>query len=232
MELEDIPEVAEIERQSFAAPWPMHAYRRELQDNRLSRYVVAYWISPGEGEREPQRVGARATREAAAQSPVQRSLVRRALSQLFQGLGRRDHRTQDWTIVGYAGLWLMLDEGHITTIAVRPTLRGQGIGELLLIGLIDLAAAAGANYVTLEVRVSNAVAQTLYKKYGFREEGLRKRYYSDNREDALIMWSEPLGSAVFQKRLVSLKAALEKKLQNAPPPEPHDHPERLGPPQQ
>jgi ribosomal-protein-alanine N-acetyltransferase len=112
----------------------------------------------------------------------------------------------------------MLDEAHVTTIAVRPSERGQGIGELLFIGLIDIAASLGARFVTLEVRASNYVAQQLYKKFGFREEGVRRRYYSDNGEDALIMWSEPLGSPAFQNRLARLKAELDTKLAHARPP--------------
>ncbi len=92
-------------------------------------------------------------------------------------------------IVGYGGMWVILDEAHVTTIAVDPAYRGQHIGERLLLGLIDAALGRGARWMTLEVRRSNDVAQTLYKKYGFREIGVRKGYYSDNREDAIVMWS-------------------------------------------
>lgn len=91
-------------------------------------------------------------------------------------------------IVGYAGLWKVLDEGHITNIAVHPEFRGQGIGSLLLEALLYLAKQEEIVSMTLEVRKSNLVAQGLYTKYGFSKEGIRKAYYADNKEDAVIMW--------------------------------------------
>lgn len=91
-------------------------------------------------------------------------------------------------VIGYAGMWLILDEGHITNIAVHPEYRGIGAGKLLLEALIEICRIESINSITLEVRKSNIVAQSLYKKYGFVEEGIRKEYYGDNREDAIIMW--------------------------------------------
>jgi len=117
-------------------------------------------------------------------------------------------------LVGYAGMWLMLDEAHITTIGVRRIARGYGLGELLLQSLIEQAGEMGAQRVTLEVRVSNLVAQNLYRKYGFAEEGVRRRYYSDNGEDALIMTTGPIDSPEYQRRLRERKLALEQKLKN------------------
>lgn len=93
-------------------------------------------------------------------------------------------------VVGYAGMWIILDEGHITNIAVDPTYRSQGIGQGLLDELTKLAVERGAIAMTLEVRVSNAEAQSLYTKLGFVPRGIRKGYYQDNKEDALIMWRE------------------------------------------
>ena len=113
-------------------------------------------------------------------------------------------------LVGYAGMWVILDEAHVTTIAVDPEYRGQHIGERLLVGLLDAAIARGARWMTLEVRKSNATAQTLYKKYGFREIGVRKAYYSDNREDAIVMWTGNLLERDFQARLLELRAQLEE----------------------
>lgn len=95
---------------------------------------------------------------------------------------------KDGKIVGYGGLWLILDEGHITNIAVSPEYRGQGIGNLIVEGLVDICEKKGINNMTLEVRKSNLVAQSLYKKYGFIDCGVRKGYYSDTKEDAVIMW--------------------------------------------
>lgn len=91
-------------------------------------------------------------------------------------------------IVGYTGMWIILNEVHITNIAVLPEYRGHKIGEALLCRIIEDAVMAGCRGITLEVRVSNIVAQNLYRKYDFAVEGIRKGYYSDNGEDALIMW--------------------------------------------
>jgi [ribosomal protein S18]-alanine N-acetyltransferase len=91
-------------------------------------------------------------------------------------------------IVGYAGMWHICDEGHITNIAVHPEFRGIGIGSLLMESLIQKASDLEIISMTLEVRKSNAAAQALYRKYGFEDGGLRKAYYADNNEDAIIMW--------------------------------------------
>ncbi|WP_405054356.1 ribosomal protein S18-alanine N-acetyltransferase [Tepidibacillus marianensis] len=91
-------------------------------------------------------------------------------------------------IAGYAGMWLLFDEGHITNVAIRPELRGKKLGELMMRQLMLTAKAMGASSMTLEVRVSNNTAISLYKKLGFKEEGIRKNYYADTLEDAMIMW--------------------------------------------
>jgi len=112
---------------------------------------------------------------------------------------------QEDRLVGYAGMWVILDEAHITTIAVELAFRGQHIGERLLVGLIDAGVERGARWMTLEVRNSNLTAQALYRKYGFREIGTRKGYYSDNREDAIVMWTGNLRERDFQARLADLR---------------------------
>lgn len=96
----------------------------------------------------------------------------------------------DRKIVGYVGIWLILDEGHITNVAVHNDYRGQKIGDKLVQALVNLCKENNINSMTLEVRVSNIVAQNLYKKYGFKLAGIRKEYYSDNKEDAMIMWND------------------------------------------
>ncbi|BCJ87190.1 ribosomal protein S18-alanine N-acetyltransferase [Effusibacillus dendaii] len=93
-------------------------------------------------------------------------------------------------IVGYSGMWIILDEAHITTIAVDPDFQGRKIGEHLLRQMMVLAVWNSAERMTLEVRVSNKVAQNLYQKMGFVNCGIRKKYYSDNQEDAIIMWAD------------------------------------------
>ena len=115
----------------------------------------------------------------------------------------------DTEIVAYGGMWLMVDEAHITTFAVHPAWRRQRVGERLLLAFLDLAVARQAREATLEVRLSNIAARRLYEKYGFRPVGLRPRYYSDNGEDALIMTTEPVGEQPFRERIERLREALD-----------------------
>jgi [ribosomal protein S18]-alanine N-acetyltransferase len=114
-------------------------------------------------------------------------------------------------VVGFGGLWVMVDEAHITTFAVDPRWRRRGVGEWLLLALLDRAVARQAREATLEVRLSNTPARRLYEKYGFRPVGIRPRYYSDNGEDALIMTTDPLASPAMRDRLAGLRAALEAR---------------------
>lgn len=213
MELEDIAAVMEVERQSFSTPWPGHAYRRELKENRLARYVVARRTGPLPPEEDGQ--GGSEDRSASPRGRGWRSM----LSRLLDAIGgpvemspEAEERAR--RVVGYAGFWLMVDEAHITAIAVSPVYRGLGLGDLLLLSLIDLAQEMGAHYLTLEVRASNTLAQNLYRKYGFKETGVRRRYYSDDNEDALIMWSDPLESADFREMVERHRRTLLERLRS------------------
>jgi len=190
MVLSDIEKVMEIEQASFPTPWPASAYRYELRRNDMAHYLVAELRVPAEKEDfsgDERGLGAKL-----------RQLVSRASSPS--------------SIVGYGGFWLMEREAHIGTIAVKPEYRGRGIGELLLATMIERAVELGAEVMTLEVRVSNHVAQKLYRKYGFLQTGLRRRYYSDNQEDALIMSTDSLISPYFQTKFRNLKTLLGEKL--------------------
>ena len=102
---------------------------------------------------------------------------------------------EDGHVVGYAGAWIILDESHITNIAVREDARGRGLGRRLTQELLQTLSSLGACYATLEVRVSNLRAQQLYKSLGFVSVGKRKRYYEDNGEDAFLMVCEHLPEA-------------------------------------
>jgi [ribosomal protein S18]-alanine N-acetyltransferase len=104
-------------------------------------------------------------------------------------------------VVGFAGLWLMVDDAHITTFSVHPDWRRQGIGRQLLLNLVELSHAIGARRMTLEVRASNGGAQALYRSFGFEVEGRRVRYYSDDGEDALIMTTPALDDARMRRIL-------------------------------
>lgn len=95
-------------------------------------------------------------------------------------------------VVGYAGMWVLFDEAHVTNVAVHPEYRGRKVGECLMLELIAIGARRGATRMTLEVRPSNHVAQNLYAKLGFAPGGLRPGYYTDTGEDAIIMWKEGL----------------------------------------
>jgi [ribosomal protein S18]-alanine N-acetyltransferase len=112
-------------------------------------------------------------------------------------------------IVAYGGMWLMVDEAHITTFAVHPAWRRQRIGERLLLAFLDLAVDRGAREATLEVRLSNLPARRLYEKYGFRPVGLRPRYYSDDNEDAVIMTTEALDEPRMRERIERLRVELD-----------------------
>lgn len=96
--------------------------------------------------------------------------------------------TLDQKIVGYAGMWIVIDDAQITNIAVLPDYRGRRIGERLLYYIMQYAKSVGVQRLSLEVRVSNIIAQKLYRKYGFVPGGIRKNYYTDNQEDAIVMW--------------------------------------------
>jgi len=113
----------------------------------------------------------------------------------------------DGELVGFAGIWLMVDEAHVSTIAVDPRFRGRGVGTRLLLGLLDLARAGGAAVATLDVRPTNHDAIRLYDRAGFKEVGRRVRYYEDTGEDALIMTTGPLD--------VKQQAEYESILRNA-----------------
>ena len=167
MRIDHLPEVQAIEKASFTSPWPSHAYRSELETNRLAHYLVA---------------------------------------------------TVHDRVIAYGGIWLMVDEAHVTTFAVHPAWRRRSIGAVLLLALLDLAVDRQAREATLEVRLSNMAARKLYEKFGFRPVGVRPRYYSDDGEDALIMTTEPLDTAGMRERIARLRAELDA----APAPEAPD----------
>ena len=195
MQLRNVAEVMEIERLSFPSPWSARAYRYELRENNLSHYLVA----------RPQRLLVK--KEPGFWARLRRELL---VERLQRSLGVA--APTGGNILGYGGFWLMAGEAHISTIAVRPEWRRRGIGELLLVAMLERAVELGADLATLEVRVSNVAAQSLYQKYGFAKVGLRPHYYSDRGEDALIMTPKRLTSAAFQSGFQRLKAELRQRL--------------------
>jgi [ribosomal protein S18]-alanine N-acetyltransferase len=115
----------------------------------------------------------------------------------------------DKRVVAYGGIWVILEDSHVTTLAVDPKYRGRRFGEVLLLRLVDEAIERGAAWMTLEVRESNSVAQRLYRKYGFTTVTMRTGYYSDDNESALIMWAGSLRSDLYRNRLIALRARIE-----------------------
>jgi ribosomal-protein-alanine N-acetyltransferase len=196
---DDIGAVQEIERASCNNSWSEQTYRRELRNAMSSRYLVAR-ASPAPPS----------PRHASHQTMAQQRV--NLFHLLFAHFFKADMRPNEYPLIGYGGVWFGVDEAHITTIAVAPAYRGHGVGELLLNGLIDYALDARTAMITLEVRKSNTVAQHLYHKYGFATVGIRKRYYVDNDEDALIMSSEPINSPTYQATLTTLRQQLFTRL--------------------
>jgi ribosomal-protein-alanine N-acetyltransferase len=185
----DIDQVADIERESFPTTWPRTAYRRELS-NRMARYLVIV-------DRSHQPVDG----------------ARRTPRRSFFSMLRHDQEeppTSDY-IVGYVGVWLMVDEAHVVAIAVREAYRRRGLGELLLAEAVEVALENRQEVITLEVRRSNVSAQALYEKYRFLKVGVRRRYYSDNGEDAVIMSTPPIQDKPYREYLAWLKDEYEKK---------------------
>ncbi|OGO46539.1 MAG: ribosomal-protein-alanine N-acetyltransferase [Chloroflexi bacterium RBG_16_64_32] len=192
MELNDLEQVMEVEQQSFPSTWPPTAFRREIQHNRLARYLVAV------ERRDDATGGDRLPRPESGVAGLGRFLGE--LRQILHGDGGLpppDERRE--LVVGFVGIWLLADEAHIVTIAVRDSHRGRGIGELLLIAAIETALRERQSVVTLECRVSNTVALRLYEKYGFQQVGLRPRYYSDNREDAYIVSVDGIEATSYRR---------------------------------
>ena len=195
---QDIKQVSLIEREAFPTLWPPTRLRNEL-DNKAAHYLVAY--EPG-----PQN------NYVAVPLPRKAGFLKRAwefIKDITLGADP-DDSTSD-PILGFVGIKLIVDEAHVTSIAVSESHRGQSIGELLIVASIDLALQEKSSVVTLEARVSNNVAQSLYEKYGFQRMGVRKRYYSDNGEDAVIMTTRLIHSAEYQEMFKGLKEALKDR---------------------
>ncbi len=191
MEELDLSQLTEIERDAFPSLFPPTSFRRELR-NRLAHYLVAW--RRGDGERDV------APENGPEQGPDGRPLFTRLLGNARSAWTRR-YTTwepgQDF-LAGFVGTWYMGDEAHIVAVGVRSEYRSRGIGELLLIAAMEHAIERTARVATLEVRVSNVAAKSLYEKYGFSARGIRKAYYTDNREDALIMTTESIQVAHYQ----------------------------------
>jgi ribosomal-protein-alanine N-acetyltransferase len=172
MRLADVPEVAAIDRVSFDPPWSPRSYEYEITESTYSHMVV---LERQAGERP---------------SSNWRKLINNF--GIIPDPGA--------VVVGYGGVWNIVDEAHISTIAVHPMYRGHGYGEIVLAGMIRRALTLKAGYIVLEVRVSNVVAQNLYRKYGFEVIGTKPNYYHSNNEDAYDMRLQLHDLAAYRAR--------------------------------
>jgi ribosomal-protein-alanine N-acetyltransferase len=185
MEPGDIPTVVAIDRLSFPTPWSASSYAYELRHRNSAFFYVL--LKPGSNDDSPPEQGWRRWLHSAT------------------GL-----RQQTSHVIGYLGIRLRDSGTHISTIAIHPDWRGNGLGELLLLTAIEQSAKMERGVVTLEVRPSNKVAQRLYQKYGFRFTGTYEGYYRDG-ENAWLMAVE-IDRNIYRKRLTKLRQALEKRL--------------------
>ena len=181
----DIPQVMDIERESFPSMWPQTAYSRELK-NRLARYFVL--VEEGEEGGEPKPAT---------------SLWRKALRRLLRA--EEESPPTRRLIIGLVGVWLMVDQAHVVTIAVREAFRRQGAGGLLLLAATEVAFAENMESVTLEYRRDSEPARALYERFGFLSVGVRPHYYTDTNEDAVIMTTPPLKSKSYREKYERLK---------------------------
>jgi [ribosomal protein S18]-alanine N-acetyltransferase len=182
MSINDIDEVVEIDKLAFPTPWPARTYRYEISSNERSMMIVL---------------------ENAATIPHQNG------NSKLSGWLRRftGEPTEYGRLMGYSGMWHIADEAHVSTIAIHPDWRGLHLGHLLIWCMIRRAIQQDARMVTLEVRVTNIVAQNLYRKYGFEIMGRRKGYYRDNSEDAFMMGITSLDES-YKQRLKELAGEL------------------------
>jgi [ribosomal protein S18]-alanine N-acetyltransferase len=203
MARKDVQQVTTIDREAFPTMWPPVNFQHELT-NRLAHYVVALDGSQTVNDPPPK--------PEIKLVPVRSFLgFKWPFNPKPAVAERTDSETVEY-ILGFVGEWIMVDEAHIINIAVRESHRGKGIGELLLISGIEMATNLKASVVTLEVRASNSVAQNLYTKYGLAKVGVRRGYYTDNKEDAFIMTTEPITSDSFKLRFQQLKDSHFRKI--------------------
>jgi ribosomal-protein-alanine N-acetyltransferase len=197
MQIPDIPQVVSIDRMSFDPPWSQESYVYEVRESTYSHMVVLE-------ETDEQ------------QSPT-------GLQRFIRSLGNGSPEPRR-RIVGYGGLWHIMDEAHISTIAVHPDYRGRGWGEILLAGMVRRSITVKAGYVVLEVRVSNTVAQKLYLKYNFQIVDTKPRYYHNNNEDAYDMRvqleHDPDFRMIVHQRFTALQAKFKFRdlYTSVPPP--------------
>lgn len=195
MRKSDIEQVQAVEKQVFSTLFPPTSFRRELENG-----AMQYWVA--EKLDTPEDAGVSSNmREPGARRGVRRMMGR--VASAWAALREDDEGCSD--VVGFLGTWYAPDQAHIVSIGVYRGCRRRGVGELLLIAAVEHAIEWQSDTITLEVRKSNAAARALYEKYGFVERGIRRAYYSDNREDAVIMTTDSIQTTEYALRFAALK---------------------------
>ena len=209
--LADIDQVVAIEKEAFSPLWMSTSFKRDI-NNKRANYLVACF----DEQSSTEEILAEISSDNSSQDDVlpQPKLWQRVLGRL--GLSSFDTDGSEssddvFNIAGYVSVWYQGDEAHITEIAVKETLRGRGVGELLLIGSLKAAIEQGSRVMTLEARVSNFIAHRLYQKYSFKSVGIRKAYYSDNREDAVIMTTSPIDTVEYSTLFSGLQESYQAR---------------------
>jgi ribosomal-protein-alanine N-acetyltransferase len=200
--VDDSPEMEEIERLAFPTLVPPTRFRREIErTNTLYLLAVRDWT-----EEEIALGPVSSSRNGGSSGLLSKLtlLPRLPVKLFFSSFGGGREKLSPQYVAGIVGLWFVLDEAHVVIIGNRPGDRRKGIGELMLIAALEAAMAHRSRVMTLEVRGSNKAARALYHKYGFREVGVRKRYYADNNEDAVIMTTPPIQSEEYSEHFLEL----------------------------
>lgn len=187
----DVPVLENLEREAFPTMEIVTPFKSEVRKP-SALYLVASRPFNSEEQREQRR---QAFESGGPVGPVRRLLN----WAFFERMGSGWKPAAGEYIAGVIGIWFVLDECHVVIIGSRLRERRRGVGELLLIAAMEAALRRGSRIVTLEVRASNEAARSLYRKYGFQDVGVRKRYYSDNNEDAVIMTTPPVQSGDYRE---------------------------------
>lgn len=198
MRKSDIAQVQAVEKQIFPTLFPPTSFRRELGNGGMR-----YWVAEKLDAPQSPDVPSSSSAGRSARGEMRRMLGR--VTSAWSAL-RDDDGTQS-SIVGFVGTWYAPGQAHIVSIGVCDRYRRRGIGEILLLAVVEHAMERQSDTITLEVRKSNASARLLYEKYGFVKRGIRRAYYSDNREDAIIMTTDSIQAAEYARRLAALKRA-------------------------
>ena len=199
----DVTQAVQIDQDAFPENRRAPPFRRDLRERKYAHYLVAVAHDASYNDYARAHELPPVAAAPAGQGRNRGGRITRAVKRIL-GVDPDAEPPTPELIAGYLGLWAVIDEGHITSVGVRNSHRGQGIGELLIIGAVEASKLLNCRAVTLEVRVSNEVAQNLYKKYGFKTVGRRKRYYSDNGEDAYIMTTDPIDTPDYSALFTDL----------------------------